>query len=150
MAFLDFTRVFRVSRAVAMSVSNSDFFEAARLRGEKISWLLWREILPNILPPLLTEFGLRFSFMILFLSSLSFLGLGIQPPPPTGAEWSRKTRTASPLESPHRFCPPPPLPFSPFLSTWSPTGPSDESSRPEAENETRRNPAAFGSPQPAG
>ena len=84
MAFLDFTRVFRVSRAVAMSVSNSDFFEAARLRGEKLSWLLWREILPNILPPLLTEFGLRFSFMILFLSSLSFLGLGIQPP---AADW---------------------------------------------------------------
>ena len=84
MAFLDFTRVFRVSRAVAMSVSNSDFFEAARLRGEKTGWLLWREILPNILPPLLTEFGLRFSFMILFLSSLSFLGLGIQPP---AADW---------------------------------------------------------------
>ena len=84
MAFLDFTRVFRVSRAVAMSVANSDFFEAARLRGEKIGWLLWREILPNILPPLLTEFGLRFSFMILFLSSLSFLGLGIQPP---AADW---------------------------------------------------------------
>ena len=84
MAFLDFTRVFRVSRAVAMSVSNSDFFEAARLRGERLSWLLWREILPNILPPLLTEFGLRFSFMILFLSSLSFLGLGIQPP---AADW---------------------------------------------------------------
>ena len=84
MAFLDFTRVFRVSRAVAMSVANSDFFEAARLRGEKTAWLLWREILPNILPPLLTEFGLRFSFMILFLSSLSFLGLGVQPP---AADW---------------------------------------------------------------
>ena len=80
MAFLDFTRVFRISRAASLSVVTADFFEAAKLRGEKTAYLLRREILPNILPPLLAEFGLRFSFMILFLSSLSFLGLGVQPP----------------------------------------------------------------------
>lgn len=84
MAFLDFTRVFRVSRAAAVSVASADFYEAARLRGERLGYLLRRELLPNILPPLLAEFGLRFSFMILFLSSLSFLGLGVQPP---AADW---------------------------------------------------------------
>ena len=84
MAFLDFTRVFRISRAASLSVVTADFYEAARLRGETTGYLLRREILPNILPPLLAEFGLRFSFMILFLSSLSFLGLGVQPPE---ADW---------------------------------------------------------------
>lgn len=80
MAFLDFTRVFRVSRAASLSVVTADFFEAAKLRGETTGYLLRREILPNIAPPLLAEFGLRFTFMVLFLSSLSFLGLGVQPP----------------------------------------------------------------------
>ncbi len=84
MAFLDFTRVFRISRASSLSVVTSDFYEAAKLRGEKTLYLLRREMLPNIMPPLLAEFGLRFSFMILFLSSLSFLGLGVQPPE---ADW---------------------------------------------------------------
>lgn len=84
MAFLDFTRVFRVSYSSALSVVTADFYEAAKLRREKTGYLLWREILPNVLPPLLAEFGLRFSFMILFLSSLSFLGLGVQPP---SADW---------------------------------------------------------------
>lgn len=84
MAFLDFTRVFRISRAASLSVVTADFYEAAKLRGERTLYLLRRELLPNILPPLLAEFGLRFSFMILFLSSLSFLGLGVQPPE---ADW---------------------------------------------------------------
>ena len=48
-----------------------------------------REVLPNSLPPLISEFGLRFCFMILFLSSLSFLGLGIQPPQ---ADWGGMVR----------------------------------------------------------
>ena len=84
MAFLDFTRVFRISRAASLSVVTADFYEAAKLRGERTLYLLRGELLPNILPPLLAEFGLRFSFMILFLSSLSFLGLGVQPPE---ADW---------------------------------------------------------------
>jgi peptide/nickel transport system permease protein len=57
-----------------------DYIEAARLRGEKQSWIIFREILPNALSPLVAEFGLRFIFAVLFISTLSFLGLGIQPP----------------------------------------------------------------------
>lgn len=57
-----------------------DFVEAARLRGESLIWIVLNEILPNALAPLIAEFALRFGFAVLFLSSLSFLGLGIQPP----------------------------------------------------------------------
>ena len=57
-----------------------DYVEAARLRGEKQGWIIFREILPNALSPLVAELGLRFIFAILFISTLSFLGLGIQPP----------------------------------------------------------------------
>ncbi|MEJ8472761.1 ABC transporter permease [Roseibium algae] len=80
MAILDSTRVFRLGRAVALDVAVMDFVEAAQLRGEGTWWIILREILPNTLSPLLAEFGLRFAFAILFLSTLSFLGLGIQPP----------------------------------------------------------------------
>ncbi|WP_445500375.1 ABC transporter permease [Microvirga sp. G4-2] len=84
MAILDSTRVFRIGRAVALDVAVMEFVEAARLRGEGKVWIIFREILPNTLSPLLAEFGLRFAFAILFLSTLSFLGLGIQPPT---ADW---------------------------------------------------------------
>ncbi|PDT54486.1 MULTISPECIES: ABC transporter permease [Sinorhizobium] len=84
MAVLDSTRVFRIGRAVALDVAVMEFVEAARLRGEGSLWIIFREILPNTLSPLLAEFGLRFAFSILFLSTLSFLGLGIQPP---AADW---------------------------------------------------------------
>jgi peptide/nickel transport system permease protein len=80
MAVLDSTRVFRISRAVAVDIAVMDFVEAARLRGEGWGWIMFREILPNALSPLLAEFGLRFAFAVLFLSTLSFLGLGVQPP----------------------------------------------------------------------
>jgi len=80
MAILSSTRVFRLARALAVDISALDFVEAARLRGEKTLWIIFREILPNALAPLFAELGLRFSFAVLFLSSLSFLGLGIQPP----------------------------------------------------------------------
>ncbi|MGO1118933.1 ABC transporter permease [Rhodovibrionaceae bacterium A322] len=84
MAILDSTRVFRLSRAVALDVVVQDFVEAARLRGEGRMWIIFREVLPNTLTPLFAEFGLRFAFAVLFLSSLSFLGLGVQPP---AADW---------------------------------------------------------------
>lgn len=84
MAVLDSTRVYRIGRAVALDVAVMEFVEAARLRGEGTGWIIFREILPNTLSPLLAEFGLRFAFSILFLSTLSFLGLGIQPP---AADW---------------------------------------------------------------
>ncbi|QND45055.1 ABC transporter permease (plasmid) [Rhizobium lusitanum] len=80
MAGLDATRVFRVSRALASDLVTLDYVEVARLRGEGWGWIIFKEILPNALSPLLAEFGLRFAFAILFLSTLSFLGLGVQPP----------------------------------------------------------------------
>jgi peptide/nickel transport system permease protein len=83
-AVLDSTRVYRLTRAVAMNVVVMDFVEAAKLQGEKIHWIMTREVLPNILPPLTAEFGLRFCFVFLTISALSFLGLGIQPPT---ADW---------------------------------------------------------------
>jgi len=88
-AVLDSTRVFRLTRAVAMNVVVLDFVEAAKLQGEKIGWIMSREILPNILPPLAAEFGLRFCFVFLTISALSFLGLGIQPPT---ADWGSMVR----------------------------------------------------------
>ena len=89
MAVLDSTRVFRLSRAVAMNVAVMDYVEAARLQGETIGWIMSREILPNILPPLVAEFGLRFCFVFLTVSALSFLGVGIQPPT---ADWGSMVR----------------------------------------------------------
>jgi peptide/nickel transport system permease protein len=88
-AVLDSTRVFRLSRSVAMNVVVMDYVEAAKLRGEKLGWILFREVLPNILPTMVAEFGLRFCFVFLTISSLSFLGLGIQPPT---ADWGSMVR----------------------------------------------------------
>jgi peptide/nickel transport system permease protein len=76
--------VFRVARAVAMNIVVLEYVEAARLRGEGLMWVVWREILPNALPPLAAEFGLRFCFAFLFIAALSFLGLGLEPP---DADW---------------------------------------------------------------
>ena len=84
MGVLDATRVYRLSRAVAVDINVMDFVEAAKLRGEGRLWVIFREILPNALSPLVAELGLRFIFQVLFLSALSFLGLGIQPPE---ADW---------------------------------------------------------------
>jgi len=84
LALLDSTRVFRLARAVALNVVVMDFVEAARLRGEKTRWIVFKEIMPNIMPPMITEFGLRFCFVFLTISALSFLGVGIQPPT---ADW---------------------------------------------------------------
>lgn len=84
MGFLDSTRVYRLSRAVAVDINVMDYVEAAKLRGEGRGWIIFREILPNALSPLVAELGLRFIFMVLFVSTLSFLGLGVQPPE---ADW---------------------------------------------------------------
>ncbi len=91
---LDATRVFRIARATAMNVAVMDYVEVARLRGEKLGWVIRKEILPNIAAPLLAEFGLRFCFVFLFLSALSFLGLGIQPPT---ADWGSMVRESAAL-----------------------------------------------------
>ena len=86
---IDATRVFRLARATAMNVVVMDYVEVARVRGEKLDWVIRNEILPNITAPLLAEFGLRFCFVFLFISALSFLGLGIQPP---AADWGSMVR----------------------------------------------------------
>ena len=88
-AVLDSPKVFRLARAVAMGLVNLEFVEAARLRGEGWWWIITREILPNSIPPLTAEFGLRFVFTFLFIASLSFLGLGVQPP---NADWGSMVR----------------------------------------------------------
>ena len=88
-AVLDSTRVFRLTRAVSINVVVMDYVEAARLRGEGLIWIMRREILPNMMPPLIAEFGLRFCFVFLTIAALSFLGVGIQPPT---ADWGSMVR----------------------------------------------------------
>lgn len=88
-AILDSTRVFRLARATAMNVMVMDYVEAARLRGEGTWWVIRREVLPNISAPLIAEFGLRFCFVFLIISALSFLGLGLPPPM---ADWGAMVR----------------------------------------------------------
>lgn len=88
-AVLDATRVFRLTRAVALNVVVMDYVEAAKLRGEGLGWIMRKEILPNIMPPLVAEFGLRFCFVFLTIAALSFLGVGIQPPT---ADWGSMVR----------------------------------------------------------
>lgn len=93
-AILDSTRVYRLSRAVAQGILTMDYIEVARMRGEGLWWLIRKEVLPNAAAPLIAEFGLRFCFVFLFISALSFLGLGIQPPT---ADWGGMVRESAKL-----------------------------------------------------
>ncbi|MGE3993591.1 ABC transporter permease [Pseudorhodoplanes sp.] len=79
-AGVESTRIFRIARSVALEVVLLDYVEVAKLRGDPLWKIIFREVLPNTLPPLVAEFGIRFCYTLLFVSSLSFLGLGIQPP----------------------------------------------------------------------
>ena len=81
--------VFRIARAFGLDIMVSDFVEAARVRGEGLWWIISREVLPNMIMPMATDFGLRFVYIILFISSLSFLGLGVQPPQ---SDWGSMVR----------------------------------------------------------
>ena len=81
--------VFRIARSLGLDVMVSDFVEAARVCGEGLWWIITREILPNVAMPMATDFGLRFVYIILFISSLSFLGLGVQPPQ---SDWGSMVR----------------------------------------------------------
>jgi peptide/nickel transport system permease protein len=93
-ALLDATRVFRLTRAAAMEVVVADFIEVARLRGERTLWIGLHEVLPNIVSTLAVEYGLRFCFVFLTIASLSFLGVGLQPPT---AEWGSMVRDTAVL-----------------------------------------------------
>lgn len=90
------TNVFRLTRSVSLNVTVMDFVEDARVRGETLVWIVFREVLPNILPTLVAEFGMRFCFVVLTISALSFLGLGIQPPT---ADWGAMVRESATLIS---------------------------------------------------
>ncbi|MQQ10304.1 ABC transporter permease subunit [Epibacterium sp. SM1979] len=80
---------YRFARALAVNVNTMDFVTVARARGEKTTYLIRTEILPNILGPVLADLGLRFVFIVLVLSGLSFLGIGVQPP---HADWGGLVR----------------------------------------------------------
>jgi peptide/nickel transport system permease protein len=67
---------------MVLDLKSKEFVEAARVRGEHSSYVLFREVLPNSLPPLLVEASMRFSYSIFLVASLGFLGLGVQPPSP--------------------------------------------------------------------
>ena len=88
-ALFESTRVYRIARAVGVSVEVMEFVEVAKLRGENLWWVIWNEILPNATAPLVAEFGVRFTYTFLFIAALSFLGLGIQPPT---ADWGSMVR----------------------------------------------------------
>jgi len=71
---------FRIARSLAINVRTLDYVQAARARGEGTGYIAWVEIFPNMVNPMLADFGLRFVFVVLLLSGMSFLGLGVQPP----------------------------------------------------------------------
>jgi peptide/nickel transport system permease protein len=80
--FLYVPMVARLVRSVVLDLKTRQFVEAARLRGERSLYIMFREILPNVLPPLAVEASMRFSYAIFLVASLGFLGLGVQPPSP--------------------------------------------------------------------
>ena len=80
---------FRIARAVAVNVMTMDFVRVARTRGEAMPYIIFIEVLPNMLRPVMTDFGLRFVYVVLLLSAMSFLGLGVQPP---DADWGSLVR----------------------------------------------------------
>jgi peptide/nickel transport system permease protein len=80
---------YRIVRSVAVNIAALDFVTVARARGEGTPYVMLHEVLPNIIGPVLADFGLRFIYVILLLSSLSFLGLGVQPP---AADWGSLVR----------------------------------------------------------
>jgi peptide/nickel transport system permease protein len=76
---------------MVLDLRTREFVEAARLRGESRSYILFREMLPNAVPPLLVEASIRFAYSIFLVASLGFLGLGVQPPSP---DWGRQVNEA--------------------------------------------------------
>jgi len=85
--------VARVVRSAALAVISKGFVEAARLRGESLGWILFREILPPVLPALMVEAALRFSYAIFLVASLGFLGVGVQPPNPNWGLMVKEARS---------------------------------------------------------
>jgi peptide/nickel transport system permease protein len=80
---------YRIARSLAVNINALDYVTVARTRGEGTAYIMLREILPNIVGPMLADLGLRFVYVVLLLASLSFLGLGVQPPM---ADWGSLVR----------------------------------------------------------
>lgn len=80
---------YRIARSLAVNINAMDYVTVARTRGEGAVYIMRSEILPNIVGPMLADLGLRFVYVVLLLASLSFLGLGIQPP---AADWGSLVR----------------------------------------------------------
>nr|WP_233151677.1 ABC transporter permease [Pelomonas sp. KK5] len=80
---------FRIARSLAVNINAMDYVVVARTRGEGTLYIMLNEILPNIINPMLADLGLRFVYVVLLLASLSFLGLGVQPP---DADWGSLVR----------------------------------------------------------
>ncbi|MFM0136514.1 ABC transporter permease [Caballeronia grimmiae] len=80
---------FRISRSLAVNIMTLEYVQVAKARGEKLFYIARVEVLPNMIHPMLADFGLRFVFIVLLLSGLSFLGLGVQPP---NADWGSLVR----------------------------------------------------------
>ena len=80
---------YRIARSLAVNINALDYVTVARTRGEGTGYVMLREILPNIAGPMLADLGLRFVYVVLLLASLSFLGLGVQPPE---ADWGSLVR----------------------------------------------------------
>ncbi len=89
MAIIYMPGAYRFARSLAVNINTMDFVTVARARGEGVFYIIRSEILPNILGPVLADLGLRFVFIVLLLSGLSFLGLGVQPP---NADWGALVR----------------------------------------------------------
>jgi peptide/nickel transport system permease protein len=75
-------RVARVLRGAAQGVATKEYIQAAQARGERRLSILLRELLPNISSVVLVEFAVRLTYVIIFVATLNFLGLGVQPPSP--------------------------------------------------------------------
>ena len=80
---------YRIARSLAVNIDAMDYVTVARTRGEGRLYIMLHEILPNIIGPILADLGLRFVYVVLLLASLSFLGLGVQPP---AADWGSLVR----------------------------------------------------------
>ncbi|RDU97720.1 ABC transporter permease [Trinickia dinghuensis] len=80
---------FRISRSLAVNLMTLEYVQVARARGERLFYIARVELLPNMIHPVLADFGLRFVFIVLLLSGLSFLGLGVPPP---NADWGSLVR----------------------------------------------------------
>ncbi len=93
------TSVFRIARALGQDIMVQDFVEAAQARGEGVWWVIKSEVLPNAAMPLATDFGLRLVFIVLFVSSMSFLGLGVPPPESDWGSMVRENLAGLPYDS---------------------------------------------------